>query len=72
MATLCASVSRDGNEWTEVWKAEKSAASWEFQVTAFVSGARIPGRPVRFIRLQTHPAKPEPLLLKQVDVYGKK
>ena len=71
MATLCACVSVDGTTWTEVWKAAKSEASWEFPVTTLVSGAQIPGRPARFIRLQTHPAAPAPLLLKQVEVYGK-
>ncbi len=71
MATLCASVSVDGKAWIGVWKAANSDASWEFPVTTFVSGAQIPGRPARFIRLQTHPATPAPLLLKQLEVYGK-
>lgn len=71
MATLSASVSRDGKEWTEVWKADQTAASWEFPVTSFVSGAMRPGREVRYLRLQTHPAKPAPLLLKQVEIWAK-
>lgn len=71
MATLLASVSVDGKEWTEVWKADKSAESWEFPVTSFVSGALRPGREFRFLRLQTHPAKPAPLLLKQVEIWGR-
>jgi hypothetical protein len=71
MATLCASVSLDAKEWTEVWKAEKEETSWEVPITEFVSGARVPGRQVRFIRLQTHPTKPDYLLLKQAEVWGK-
>jgi hypothetical protein len=70
--TLCASVSIDGKEWREVWKTAKSAASWEVPVTTLVSGAQIPGCPARFIRLETHPAAPAPLLLMQVEVYGKR
>jgi alpha-L-fucosidase len=71
MATLHASVSVDGAEWTEVWKADKTEPSWEFAVTSLVSGALRPGRNVRYLRLQTHPATPAPLLLKQVDIWAK-
>jgi hypothetical protein len=71
MATLRASVSLDGREWTEVWRAATSEPSWEFPITSFVSGARIPGRQARFLRLHVHPTSPGPLLLKQVEVYGK-
>lgn len=71
MATLSASVSLDGKEWTEVWKAEKKESRWEVPVTENVSGTRIPGKMARFIRLQTHPSQPDYLLLKQVEVWGK-
>jgi len=71
MATMRASVSPDGSTWFEIWKAQKADRVWEVPVTEFVSGAQIPGRQVRFIRLQTHPAKPDHLLLKQVEVWGK-
>ena len=71
MATLRASISSDGKQWTEVWQAEKAAKRWEVPITEYVSGAQIPGRLARFIRLQTHPAKPDCLLLKQVEVWGK-
>jgi hypothetical protein len=71
MATLTASVSRDGSNWTEIWKAAGSAAFWQVPVTQLVSGAQIPGIDVRYVRLQTHPKTPEPLLLKQVEVFGK-
>ncbi|MBN8461192.1 MAG: alpha-L-fucosidase [Verrucomicrobia bacterium] len=71
MATLRASVSDDGKTWTEIWRAAKSEKCWEFPVTTLVSGAQIPGRPVRFLRLQVHPAAPGPLLLKQVEIWGR-
>jgi hypothetical protein len=71
MATLAASVSLDGKEWTQVWKAERAETCWEIPITEYVSGARVPGKTARFIRLQTHPTKPEYLLLKQLDVWGK-
>ena len=71
MATLRASVSDDGVAWTEVWKAEKAESRWEVPVTEYVSGARVPGKFARFIRLQTHPAAPSYLLLKQVEVWAK-
>lgn len=71
MATLRASVSLDGETWVEVWKAERANARWEVPVTAFVSGAEVPGREARYVRLQTKPAKPTHLLLKQVEVYAK-
>ena len=71
MTTLTASVSRDGSNWTEIWRAARNARFWQVAVTQLVSGAQIPGRDVRYIRLQTHPQSPEPLLLKQVEVYGK-
>jgi alpha-L-fucosidase len=71
MATLRASVSLDGKTWSEIWKAESVEKIWEVPVTTFVSGVDVPGRPVRFIRLQSHPDKADHLLLKQVEVYGK-
>ena len=71
MATLRASISMDGKEWAEVWRADKAEIRWEIPVTRLVSGAQIPGCPARFIRLQTHSAQPEYLHLKQVEVWGK-
>ena len=71
MATLSASVSLDGKEWTEVWKAEKQESRWQIPVSEYVSGARVPGKMARYIRLQTHPDQPNYLLLKRVEVWGK-
>lgn len=71
MATLAASVSVDGQTWTPVWKADKAEKTWEVPLSEFVSGARIPGKKARFIRLETKPGTPDCLLLKQVEVYGR-
>lgn len=71
MATLSVSVSINSKDWTEVWKATKNEKTWEVKITNFVSGANIPGRQVRYIRLQTHPEKADCLMLKQVEVWGK-
>jgi len=70
MATLSASISIDGKEWTEIWKAEKEESQWEFAVTEYVSGARVPGRLARFIRLQTKPAQPTYRLRTPVGVWA--
>jgi len=71
MASLCVSVSINGKDWNEMWKANKNEKSWEVKITEFVSGANIPGRQVRYIRFQTHPAKADCLMLKQVEVWAK-
>lgn len=71
MASLTASVSLDGKEWAEVWKADKHESRWEIPVTEYVSGARVPGKMARFIRLQTKPLSPNYLLLKQLEIWAK-
>lgn len=68
ISTLRASVSLDGTTWSEIWKTEVAENTWEVPITSFVAGADVPGRQVRYIRLET---KPTHLLLKQVEVYGK-
>lgn len=69
--SLRASVSLADKEWIEAWKAKKGERHWEIPITEYVSVAQVPGKMARFIRLQTQPAKPAPLLLKQVEVWGK-
>lgn len=71
MASLHVSVSVDGLAWTEVWKAMREECRWEVPVTEYVSGAQVPGKMSRYVRLQTRPAKPDYLLLKQVEVWGR-
>jgi hypothetical protein len=69
-ATLRLSISSDGKTWTEVWKTEKILPQWEVPVNNFVAGAEVPGRQARYLRLETKSEKPEPLNLKEVEVYG--
>jgi hypothetical protein len=40
-------------------------------VTTRQAGAQVPGRPARYLRLETRPSKPAPMLLQRVEVYGK-
>jgi alpha-L-fucosidase len=68
---LTLSVSEDGRQWTKVWAAPKWQQVWEVYVTTAQAGAEAPGRPARYLRLETKPAKPAPMLLQRVEVYGK-
>jgi hypothetical protein len=70
-ATLRLSVSKDGKEWQEVWKAGTVEAVWEIPVNDFRAGAQVPGRKARYLRLELHPAKSEYFHLRQVEVWGK-
>ena len=71
MATLRASVSLDGRDWTEVWQAEKAERTWEVPITEFVSGARIPVVRPASSACKHIPTSRNHLLLKQVEVWGK-
>jgi hypothetical protein len=68
---LTLSVSEDGQQWTQVWKAPRWQPTWEVSVTTTQAGAEVPGRPARHLKLETKPAKSAPLLLQRVEVYGK-
>ncbi len=70
-ATLRLSVSKDGETWQEIWKADGAAPVWEVPVTDFRAGAHLPGRKARYIRLETRPSTPTFFHLKQVEVWGK-
>jgi alpha-L-fucosidase len=68
---LALSVSEDGTAWTPVWKAKVAADRWDVPVTQKVAGADVPGRPARYLKLETSPSRPSPLILQRVEVYGK-
>lgn len=70
-ATLRLSVSKDGKQWQETWRAEGARAVWEIPVTDFLAGAQVPGRSARYVRLELRPDYPECLHLRQVEVWGK-
>jgi hypothetical protein len=69
---LILSVSEDGAKWDEVWKAKDWVASWVVPLTQLDAGANVPGRKVRFIRLETKNDSPRALMLQRVSVFGVK
>jgi len=69
---LILSVSEDGAKWDEVWKAKDWVASWVVPLTHLDAGANVPGRQVRFIRLETKNDSPRALMLQRVAVFGVK
>ncbi len=69
---LILSVSEDGNQWEEVWKAKEWTASWVVPLTHVDAGATVPGRNARFIRLETKNDSPRELMLQRVAVFGVK
>jgi hypothetical protein len=70
-ATMRLSVSRNGRDWSEVWRAASPEAAWDIPVTDYVSGAHVPGRRARYVKLELHPVQAEYFHLRQVDVWGK-
>jgi alpha-L-fucosidase len=67
---LILSVSEDGKTWTESWRANKWQQRWVVPVTVFHAGIEAPGRPVRYMKLETRGDTPRPILLQRVTVYG--
>jgi alpha-L-fucosidase len=68
---LALSASEDGQQWTRIWAAPTWHQVWEVPVTTAQAGAEVPGRPARYLKMETKPAKPAPMLLQRVEVYGK-
>ena len=69
---LIVSLSADGRQWEEVWHAKQWESSWVVAVTHFDAGIQAPGRPARFIKLETKADSPHALMLQRVTVYGVK
>ena len=69
---LILSVSEDGAKWDDVWKAKDWVASWVVPLTHLDAGANVPGRRVRFIKLETRNDSPRGLMLQRVAVFGVK
>lgn len=68
---LMLSVSQDGQQWTRVWTAPKWQQVWEVPLTTTQAGAEVPGHSARYLKLETKPAKPAPMLLERIAVYAK-
>ena len=69
---LILSVSQDGQLWQEVWRAKTWESTWVVPLTHFEAGIDAPGRPARFIKLETQADSPHPLMLQRVTIYGLK
>ena len=69
---LSVSLSEDGQRWEEVWRAKEWESSWVVPATHFDAGIQAPGRPARFIKLETKADTPHALMLQRVTVYGVK
>ena len=67
---LILSVSEDGKQWTRAWQAKEWDNKWFVPITQFHAGIDLPGRPLRFLKLETQNKAPQPLLLRRVTVYG--
>jgi alpha-L-fucosidase len=70
MEGLILSVSEDGKKWEQVWKAKKWEQRWLVRVTRFHSGIDVPGRPARYLKVETKGDQPRPMLLQRFTVYG--
>jgi len=69
---LIVSLSEDGKKWQEVWHAKTFEPTWLVSVTRLDAGGDVPGRPVRYIKLETKNDVPRELLLKRLTVFGVK
>jgi hypothetical protein len=67
---LILSVSEDGQKWDKVWQAKKWEQRWLVPVTQFHAGIEAPGRPARYLKLETIGETPRPMLLQRITVYG--
>ncbi len=67
---LILSVSEDGQKWEKVWQAKQWEQKWLAPVTHFQAGIDAPGRPARYLKLETTGESPRPMLLQRVEVYG--
>ena len=69
---LILSISEDGQQWEEIWRAQTWESTWLVPVTHFDAGINAPGRRARFLRLETKNDSPRELLLRRITVFGVK
>jgi len=70
-ATLNVKVSTDSINWQSVYSTKYNKDYWEVPVTQLKTGAEVPGKPVKYIRIETVGVKPSVLQLRKAEVYGK-
>jgi len=69
---LILSLSEDGQKWEEIWRAKQWESSWVVPVTHFDAGVTAPGRPARYLKVETKGDSPHALMLQRITVYGAK
>jgi alpha-L-fucosidase len=69
---LILSLSEDGQKWEEIWRAKEWESTWVVPVTHFDAGINAPGRPARYLKVETKGDSPRPMLLQRITVYGVK
>ena len=69
---LILSISEDGQTWQEVWRAKSWEAIWTVPLTHLDAGVQVPGRKVRFIKVETINDTPRGLLLQRITAFGPK
>ena len=69
---LILSTSENGQTWQEVWRAKTWEATWTVPLTHLDAGAQVPGRKIRFIKVETLNDKPQGLLLQRITAFGPK
>jgi F5/8 type C domain len=67
---LMLSVSEDGKTWEKVWSAPKWEQDWLVPITRFHAGIDVPGRLVRYLKIELPDNQPRPLLLQRFTVFG--
>lgn len=64
------SVSEDGKTWEKVWKAPKWEQEWLAPITRFHAGIDVPGRRLRYLKIELQGDTPRPLSLHRFTVFG--
>ncbi|MEI6176724.1 MAG: alpha-L-fucosidase [Verrucomicrobiota bacterium] len=67
---LILSVSEDGKTWEKAWSAPKWEQEWQVPITRFHAGIDVPGRQLRYLKIELPDDKPHPLLLQRLTVFG--
>ncbi|MFZ9933404.1 MAG: alpha-L-fucosidase [Chthoniobacterales bacterium] len=67
---LVLSVSLDGKNWEEIWRAPEWQEKWVVTPTRFHAGIDLPGRDLRYLKLETKGPEPRPLVLQRVTILG--
>lgn len=67
---LTLSGSEDGKTWEKVWSAPKWEQDWLAPITSFHAGIDVPGRKLRYLKMELKSSKPISLSLQRFTVFG--